>query len=62
MVQNNVIKVLISFRKLHFIQRICRPVVVVPILEPNVNGYILSRDITPTPANGVRAEVNIELL
>jgi hypothetical protein len=47
---------------LHFIERIYRPVVVVPILEPNVNGYILSRDITPMPANGVRAEVNIELL
>ena len=31
----------------------------VPILAPNVSGYILSRVITPTPTKGVKAEVNI---
>lgn len=38
------------------------PVVVVPILAPNVRGYIRSKDITPIPARGVRADVKIELL
>lgn len=39
-----------------------RPVAVVPMLEPRVNGYIRSRVMTPTPTSGVRAEVKTELL
>lgn len=39
-----------------------KPVVVVPMLDPSVNGYIRSRDITPMPAKGVSADVNMELL
>lgn len=39
-----------------------RPVVVVPILEPSVRGYMRSREMTPMPAKGVRADVKMELL
>ena len=38
------------------------PVVVVPMFEPRVRGYILSILITPTPTSGVILEVNTELL
>jgi hypothetical protein len=38
------------------------PVIVVPILDPNVNGYIRSIDIIPRPTSGVKVDVNIELL
>lgn len=38
------------------------PVIVVPIFDPNVNGYIRSRVIIPRPTSGVKVDVNIELL
>lgn len=38
------------------------PVIVVPILEPRVRGYIRSSSITPMPTSGVKVEVKIELL
>ena len=37
------------------------PVAVVPIFEPNVKGYTLSKATIPRPTRGVRAEVKIEL-
>lgn len=39
-----------------------RPVAVVPMFDPKVNGYILSSLITPIPTSGVIADVNTELL
>jgi len=38
-----------------------KEVVVVPMLEPNVNGYTRSTVKTPNPTNGVKAEVKTEL-
>ena len=38
-----------------------RDVVVVPILDPRVRGYALSKLMSPAPARGVRVEVNTEL-
>lgn len=37
------------------------PVAVVPMLAPRVNGKARSRDTTPTPIRGVRADVKMEL-
>ena len=37
------------------------PVAVVPIFEPNVKGYTLSKATIPRPTRGVRADVKIEL-
>ena len=39
-----------------------RPVVVVPIFDPRVSGYILFKLITPIPTSGVKVEVKTELL
>lgn len=38
------------------------PVAVVPMLEPNVNGYIRSNLRHPTPTNGVKADVKTDEL
>lgn len=38
------------------------PVIVVPMFDPKVNGYIRSMDTTSIPTSGVRSEVKIELL
>ena len=38
------------------------PVAVVPMLEPSVSGYILSKWMTPTPTRGVMADVKIDEL
>ena len=37
------------------------PVAVVPMFAPKVSGKARSRDTTPTPIRGVRAEVKTEL-
>ena len=38
------------------------PVMVVPMFDPKVNGYIRSMVTTPRPTSGVRVDVNMELL
>ena len=38
------------------------PVMVVPMFEPKVNGYIRSMVTMPRPTSGVRVDVKIELL
>ena len=38
------------------------PVIVVPIFDPNVNGYMRSIVMIPRPTSGVNVDVKIELL